>query len=191
MFAIACIIVGCASTYNPLDDYEEVQPAPAQTAPAAADAAYPAERLEHGQYMVDLLGCANCHTDGALIGTPDPKRVLAGSSIGIAWSNPLANRNPGVVFPSNLTPDPETGIGGWGIQQIIIMLQSGIDNHGSQSMPVMPWQAYAKLSADDAEAIAMYLKSLPPVKHDVPQNVRAGQKTRAQYVHFGTYQSRQ
>ena len=140
--------------------------------------------------MVSLLGCGNCHTDGALAGQPVEGRVLAGSGVGIAFTTPLANDRPGVVFPSNLTPDSETGIGDWTVDQIVTLLRSGVNNHGGQALPVMPWQAFAKLSAEDAEAIAVYLKSLPPVRHAVPANVRPGKSTNHPYVHFGVYQSR-
>lgn len=185
------LLTGCASTDNPLEGYEEVTPAANSGYPGVVNTQYPAEQLDRGRYMVELLGCGNCHTDGALIGEPDPQRLMAGSSVGIAWTNPLENRNPGVVFPANLTPDPETGIGDWSLEDIVAMLVSGIDRHGSQSLPVMPWQAYSRLEDEDARAIAMYLKSLPPVRHEVPANVRRGQRARSPFVHFGIYRSQQ
>jgi len=188
---VTLALFSCANTQSPLDGYEEVQPAEVQNLPDPSVAAFPAEAVERGRYLVTLLGCGNCHTDGALIGEPNASRILAGSEVGIAWSDPLQERYPGVVYPANLTPDPETGIGNWRIKQIVNMLQSGVDAHGSQSLPVMPWQAYSKLKQDDAAAIAMYLKSLPPVKHAVPGNVRPGQQAKAPYVHFGVYRSRQ
>ncbi|MEL7046278.1 MAG: hypothetical protein AAGL66_14880, partial [Pseudomonadota bacterium] len=55
---------------------------------------------EQGRYLVQLLGCASCHTDGALVGKPDPKLMLAGSSIGIAYTNPMVNDFP-VRFPGD------------------------------------------------------------------------------------------
>jgi hypothetical protein len=161
----------------------------APPAPEAQASDYPEDAVAQGRYLVDLLGCGNCHSDGALVGASDPERLLAGSRTGIAISDPRTVRPPGVVFPSNLTPDRETGIGDWTLDQIVTMLQSGVDRHGSQALPVMPWVSYAKLSADDASAIAMYLKSLPAVEHRVPKNVRPGQRTRAPYVHFGVYRS--
>ena len=118
-------------------------------------------------------------------------RLLAGSDVGIATSDPLAERHPGVVYPANLTPDQETGIGDWTLQQIVTMLQSGSDNHGSRSLPVMPFVTYSRLLPEDTTAIAMYLKSLPAVQHRVPANVRPGQRATAPFVHFGIYRSRQ
>ena len=147
--------------------------------------------MERGRYQTDLLGCGSCHTDGALIGEPNAARLLAGSEVGIARSNPLVESKPGVVYPSNITPDRETGIGDWTLQEIVTLLQSGIDNHGRQTLLVMPWLAYSRLLPEDAMAIAMYLKSLPPVKHQVPANVRPGQRATAPFIHFGIYRRRQ
>ncbi|MFM1895328.1 MAG: hypothetical protein RLZZ385_402 [Pseudomonadota bacterium] len=183
-------LAACATGYNPLDDYEQLEPVTILEAPTPAASSYPAEAVARGQYLVALLGCGSCHTDGALVGTPNNARLLAGSGVGIAYSNPLAQPNPGVVYPSNLTPDPATGIGNWTLEQIMAMVQSGTDNHGSQTLPVMPWPAYANVTDEDASAIAMYLKSLPPVRHDVPANVRPGQRATAPFVHFGVYRSR-
>lgn len=186
----ACASDPDAPLADPLAGYEQVQPAVAAT-PSAAASTFPGERVERGQYLVDLLGCGSCHTDGALLGEPNGERLLAGSAVGIATSSPMQVRRPGVVFPSNLTPDPGTGIGNWTLQQIVAFLQSGVDRHGSESLPIMPFMTYSRLQAADAEAVAMYLKSLPPVVHRVPAKVSPGQRTRAPYVHFGVYRSAQ
>ena len=137
-----------------------------------------------------MLGCGTCHTDGALIGEPRSDRWLAGSSIGIAYSNPLEVDNPGVLFPRNLTPDKETGLGMWTEEEIARKIRTGIDRHGGASVPVMPWPAFARFSDTDVTAIVAYLRSLPAVSHAVPVTVPPGTKTKHQYVHFGVYRSR-
>lgn len=182
----------CSTAYNPLEDYEQLNPATDLEAPAPRAATeFPAEEVERGKYLVSLLGCGSCHTNGALTGLPVPSQLLAGSDVGIAWSNPLALRDPGIVYPANLTPDVETGIGSWSVEQLVQMLQTGVDNHGSRTLPVMPWPSYANIAPADASAIAKYLLSLPPVRHRVPANVQPGQRATAPFVHFGVYQSRQ
>ena len=190
--AAALAMVGCAasdSPPNPLEGYEQVNPSTAQAPPEAVTSDYPADRVEHGQYMVSMLGCGNCHTDGALVGKPDTSRLLAGSGTGIARSDPMTNHHPGVLYPSNITPDRETGIGSWSLEKIETMLRSGVNAHGQRTIPVMPWPLYAQLNPEDATAIAMYLKSLPPVEHRVPGNVNPGQRAKAPFVHFGVYRS--
>jgi hypothetical protein len=185
-------LAACATAYNPLEDYEQLSPATVLETPAArTQADFPAEQVAHGKYLVTLLGCGSCHTNGALTGMPDSSRLLAGSDTGIAWSNPLIERNPGVVYPANLTPDVETGIGSWSVDDVVQMITTGVDKHSGQTLPVMPWPSYANIQSEDAVAIAQYLLSLPPVRHQVPANVRPGQRTNAPFVHFGVYQSKQ
>ena len=191
LLSVLLLLSACTSAFNPLDDYEQLTPSTILESPEPiANANYPEEEVQRGKYLLGLLGCGSCHTNGALVGRADQSRLLAGSNTGIAYTNPLADANPGIVYPSNLTPDPATGIGSWSLQQITTMVQSGIDNHGSRTLPVMPWPSYANIADEDASAIAMYLKSLPPVRHQVPENVLPGQQAEAPFVHFGVYQSR-
>ena len=185
------VVAACATASNPMDEFEQLTPASQLQAPDAPNSGdFPAAQVARGQYLVSLLGCGSCHTDGALIGEPDSKRLLAGSQTGIAYSNPLVQPNPGIVYPANLTPDRQTGIGNRSVEQLVTLLRAGTDRHGSQILPVMPWPAYAYMTADDAAAIATYLKSLSPVRHQVPANVPPGQPASAPFVHFGVYRSR-
>jgi len=187
------LISACTSTANdPLAGMRELTPATMMEAPSPVirqDSAYTPEQVNQGKYMVELLGCASCHTDGALTGNPDMRRHLAGSGTGIAWSNPLRQTNPGVVYPSNITPDVETGIGSWTDEAIIHMIQAGTNPAGGHSLPVMPWRSYAKITDSDLLAIVAYLRSLPAVNHKVPDNVRPGGRATAPFVYFGVYQS--
>ena len=141
-----------------------------------------------GQYLVTLLGCGTCHTDGALTGQANSKYLLAGSRTGIAISDPLRTDHPGMVFPPNLTPDASTGLGHWSETDIVLMLKAGEDRHGIRQSAVMPWAAYAQLNDEDALAIARYLKSLPAVVHKVPAKVAPGNASDAPHVYFGVYQ---
>ena len=191
--ASGMLLVACASTdhYNPLEDYEEVNAATNLDMPTPADVPEEKKQLiARGEYLVELLGCGACHTDGALIGKPDMDRTLAGSSVGIAHTNPLENQNPGIVFPRNLTPDKETGLGLWSEESIAAAIQAGAGQHGPRRILVMPWQRYAKISQQDIAAIVGYLRSLDPVVHQVPDAVPTGRRTRNPFVHFGVYQSR-
>jgi mono/diheme cytochrome c family protein len=187
--AFVLVLAAPADARDPLQGYEQVEPAAVLETPAPGTTAHPAEQVERGRYLVTLLGCGGCHTDGALLGNPNLERLLAGSSIGIATSNPMEQPDPGIVYPSNLTPDPKTGLGGWSQQEIMNVLLSGTDNHGSMVLPVMPWMNYRNLLPEDADAIAMYLQSLPPVKHRVPKDVKPGQKATEPFVHFGVYRA--
>ena len=137
-----------------------------------------------------MLGCGACHTDGALEGAPRMARALAGSSIGIAYMNPFNNDRPGVVYPSNITPDRETGIGDWSDTQIAAAIQAGTGRHANRRIAVMPWPGYASMSDEDVNAIVAYLRSIKPVKHEVPREVKPGEPASSRFVYFGIYRSR-
>lgn len=143
--------------------------------PAAAQSAPPPQR-ERGSYLAAIMDCGGCHTDGALIGTPDPKRQLAGSSIGF--------RIPdlGTFYPPNLTSDRETGLGAWSEAEIVAAVRTGVRPDGRILAPAMPWHAYAALTDADALALARYLKSLPPVRHAVPPPTGASETPPSPYL---------
>ena len=119
-------------------------------------------QVQRGKYLVEFGGCSDCHTPGTFLGKPDPTRYLAGSDVGFAI--------PGLgVFPGrNLTPDMETGIGAWSGEQIVAAIQTGMRPDGRMLAPIMPYADFAHLTAQDAMAIAAYLKSLPAIKNEVP-----------------------
>ncbi len=129
---------------------------------AAMPAVAPAQDVARGKYLVSFGGCNDCHTPGYFLGKPDAGRFLGGSEVGFEIPQ------LGVFYGPNLTPDKETGLGEWSEEQIVAALQTGERPDGRILAPVMPWQAFAGLTKQDARAIAAYLKSLPPVKNKVP-----------------------
>ncbi len=196
-FIVAFLLMGgCAAevTNDSLPDYEQVDATTILDAPASQPGTYSPQRrvvVARGEYLVELLGCGACHTDGALIGDPDFERSLAGSQVGIAYANPLGDENPGIIFPSNITPDDKTGIGDWTDEQIANAIRSGIGRHGSRRLAWMPWRAYAKLSDDDANAIVSYLRTIKAVEHRVPNEVEPGKPSSLPFVYFGVYRTKQ
>jgi mono/diheme cytochrome c family protein len=133
-------------------------------------------QIKRGKYLVSVISCGDCHTEGALAGKPDLEHPLGGSSIGFAVPG------LGVFYGSNLTPDAETGIGSWSNAQIVAALTKGERPDGRMLAPIMPWRSFANLTPKDAEAIVAYLKSLPPVKHKVPGPFGPNEKATAPYM---------
>jgi mono/diheme cytochrome c family protein len=129
-------------------------------APGAALAADP--QVDRGKYLVTIASCNDCHTPGALLGKADRSRTLGGSDVGFGIPG------VGTFIGQNLTPDKETGLGNWTTEQIIAAITKGERPDGRTLFPVMPWPELASLTADDAQAIVAYLKSLPAVKNAVP-----------------------
>jgi mono/diheme cytochrome c family protein len=199
LLLVAAALAACATKtvdqapYDPLQEYEEVESATILDAPEPVPGAFAPEHLylvERGEYLVELLGCGACHTDGALEGVPDFDKALAGSSVGIAFSNPLGEANPGIIFPPNLTPDEETGIGLWSDRQIENAIRVGVGRHSGRRIAVMPWQGYTKMTPEDVLAIMSYLRSIPAIHHQVPNEVVAGESSDDPFVYFGVYRSR-
>jgi mono/diheme cytochrome c family protein len=129
----------------------------AVTPEAAADA-----QVARGKYLLTFGGCVDCPTPSYSLGKPDMARFLGGSDVGFFLPG------AGTFYSPNLTPDKETGLGAWTRQQIVTALQTGVRPDGRILAPIMPWRAFAKLTRSDVQAIAAYLKSLPPVRKNAP-----------------------
>lgn len=126
------------------------------TAPSASD---PAAR---GAYLVNsVMGCTDCHTPvDPATGAPLMDKYLAGRQ---PYEGPW-----GIVYGGNITPDEETGIGSWSDEEIKRAILSGVAKDGRRLI-LMPWYAYATLTAEDADAVVFYLKNvLPAVNNPIP-----------------------
>ena len=131
-------------------------------------------QIRRGKYLVAIMDCTGCHTPGGLVGQPDSKRFLAGADIG--FGTPAA-----YIYPPNLTPDRETGLGRWSEADIVKAIRTGVRPDG-RILLVMPWRSYAAIGKADAAAIAVYLKSLPAIQNAVPPITAVGAKAPAPYL---------
>ncbi len=75
-----------------------------------------------------------------------------------------------MFYASNVTPDVETGIGGWSDGELVRALREGVDREGHTILPVMPYQFAHGMSDEDALALVAYMRSLPPLRRRVPAN---------------------
>ena len=134
--------------------------------------------IARGKYLVEIMTCTECHTPGALLGKPDLNNPLGGSEVGYEIPG------SGIYYGANLTPDKETGIGGWTEAQIITAIRTGVRPDGRILSAVMPWRDFAALNNKDAKAIAVYLKSLKPFSRKVPGPFGPGEKATSFYYAF-------
>ncbi|NVO12402.1 MAG: c-type cytochrome [Rhodoplanes sp.] len=122
--------------------------------------------LERGSYLVNtILACANCHTPKTADGRAVEEKELAGG--GLSFTTPAFN-----VTASNITPDPETGIGAWSDDDIKQALTAGArPAHarlpGAPLAAVMPAGFYKALLPRDLDAIVAYLRTVKPVRNAV------------------------
>jgi mono/diheme cytochrome c family protein len=123
-------------------------------------------RIERGRYLAEqVLGCSDCHSkrDFTRAGSPPVgPRGAGGDCVGEQQGFPAT------VCMSNITPDVETGIGGWTDGQIMRAIREGVDDQGKALFPLMPYPVYKVVSDEDTRAVVAYLRSLPPVKNRVP-----------------------
>lgn len=135
------------------------------------------ERIERGRYLaVNVLQCIDCHSerDWSLYGGPPMEPVGAGRAC-LDKNTPAAGVNVGqTFFPGrlcirNITPDPETGIGGWTDGEIIRAVREGVSHEGEGLFPIMPYFIYKHVADEDMEAVVAYLRSMPPVKSVRPE----------------------
>ncbi|BCS34183.1 hypothetical protein TBR22_A34120 [Luteitalea sp. TBR-22] len=147
----------------PLPLIVRTMPTPAATTTARPD---PSDPVAYGRYLVNIAGCADCHTPTDARKAPLPDMRLAGGQ-----EFPLPN---GLIARSaNLTSDATTGLGGWSEDQFIEKFKAYAD--GTPHVPVttrdfntpMPWQSYSGMTRDDLAAIFAYLKTVPAIRHQV------------------------
>jgi cytochrome c553 len=94
----------------------------------------------------------------------DPQRRMAG---GVPFIIRLSGEAHGLVVTPNLTPDTETGLGGWSEDEIVEVLRTAKRKDGSVLFTFPPHSFYKNLALEDARAIARYLKSLPPIRNPI------------------------
>jgi mono/diheme cytochrome c family protein len=114
--------------------------------------------LERGEYLTRAADCVVCHT--AKAGTP----FIGGRAFVLPF---------GTLYSSNITPDMETGIGGYTDVDFLNALRRGIARGGKRLYPAMPYPSYALISDADALAIKAFLFSLAPVRAPPPPNTLA------------------
>ncbi|WP_300298791.1 cytochrome c [Ferrovibrio sp.] len=124
--------------------------------PFVADPAKPAA-WNRGAYLVNALGhCGECHTQRNLLGGLKSDRMFAGSTDGAE----------GKSVP-NITPHPSAGISRWSEKDIADFIGSGMTPDGDFTGGLMGdvvAESTKYLTAGDRLAIAVYLKSLPPIE---------------------------
>ena len=122
--------------------------------------------IARGKYLAEAADCAACHT--APGGAP-----FAG---GLAMQSGF-----GTIYATNITPDPDDGIGRWSADDFWRALHDGVKRDGSQLYPAMPYTSYRGITRNDADAIYAYVMQLRPMKVanrrtelNFPFNIRVG-----------------
>ncbi|WP_293862862.1 c-type cytochrome [uncultured Alsobacter sp.] len=116
-----------------------------------------------GSYLVNgLMACGSCHTPKGPQGDIAEKAFSGGLTF---------DEGPFKVTASNITPDPETGIGSWSADDLKRLLRTGVRPNGVPLAPIMPTGFYGLMSEEDLDQAVAYLRSVPAVKNKVPDPV--------------------
>jgi mono/diheme cytochrome c family protein len=118
-------------------------------------AKFSAESVAKGERLAAIGHCVSCHTQPG-------GRPFAG---GFGVNTPF-----GVIYGTNITPDPETGIGHWSLTAFERAMREGVSQDGSHLFPAFPYNAYTEVWDDDIKALYAYLMTLPPAKATVAPN---------------------
>jgi mono/diheme cytochrome c family protein len=139
-------LVGCGALggHGPMD---EVNP-PARTA-------FDRALVRRGQMLASLGDCSSCHSarDGA---------SYAG---GVPVPTPF-----GTIYGTNITPEPQTGIGKWSEAAFRRALREGVSRDGHLLYPAFPYNHFTHLTDDDIHALYAFVMTRDPVQAKAPAN---------------------
>jgi mono/diheme cytochrome c family protein len=117
--------------------------------------------VERGNYLVNaVMACDGCHTPRGPGGLIMEKKFSGGSQV---WDTPAYT-----VRGTNITPDRETGIGGWSADDVKRSLVEGVRPSGVPLSPQMPVAFYKILTPGDLDAVVAYVRSVQPIRNEVP-----------------------
>jgi mono/diheme cytochrome c family protein len=129
-------------------------------------ASAPAEVVARGKYLAEAADCAACHS------APGGAPFAGGLPMQTGF---------GTIYATNITPDPDDGLGRWSAEDFWRALHDGVGRDGQQLYPAMPYTSYRGVTRADADAIYAYIMQLRPMKVanrrtelNFPFNIRLG-----------------
>jgi hypothetical protein len=132
-----------------------------------------ADPVEYGRYLTTIAGCRWCHTP-----VDDTQQSIAEKELAGGHEFVM----PGyVVRASNITPDPETGLGSWSRDDFVARFRRYQGENGRIAVgpkdfnSLMPWTMYADLTDEDLVAIYAYLLQVKPIANRVRIFERVGE----------------
>ena len=109
-----------------------------------------AQTASKGEYLARAGDCVACHS------VPGGK-AFAGE---LKMGTPM-----GAIYSTNITPDPETGIGGYSFEDFDRAVRKGVAKDGHHLYPAMPYPSYAKITDEDIHSLYdFFTKEVPPAK---------------------------
>src|SRR5690606_26621179 len=121
--------------------------------PVEPQSGFPDEQVQRGKNVAAAGLCVVCHT------APDGQRNAGG----LPMETPF-----GTIYTTNITPDPETGIGAWSFDAFDRAMRHGVARDGSYLYPAAPYTYYTRLDPDDMTALYAYIMTQHAVRAEPP-----------------------
>ncbi|MBV8138969.1 MAG: cytochrome c [Deltaproteobacteria bacterium] len=118
-------------------------------------ATFSPESVATGESLAAAGHCLSCHI------RPGGQPYAGGYGVNTPF---------GIIYGTNITADPETGIGRWSLEAFDRAMREGVSRDGSHLFAAFPYNAFTKLSDDDVKALYAYLMTRPAVSSTVPRN---------------------
>lgn len=130
------------------------RPTIAPIAPGSV-AGFPAELVAKGEALAGAGYCATCHT------------VKGGQPYAGGYGMPTPF---GVIYSTNITPDPDSGIGRWSEAAFMRAMHEGVSRDGSHLYPAFPYDHFTKVADEDVRALYAFLMTREPVSAPAQRN---------------------
>jgi mono/diheme cytochrome c family protein len=151
LIVLICLIAAIAVAVYAFFVYE----APFGPIPQPRRESFDPAQVQRGAQLAAIGSCGVCHTAPS-------GREFAG---GLALPTPF-----GTIYSTNITPDPETGIGNWSLAAFERALRRGVRRDGAHLYPAFPYDHFTLITDDDAKALYAFLMTRAPVRATAPAN---------------------
>jgi mono/diheme cytochrome c family protein len=125
-----------------------------------------AARIARGNYLAkSVMACMDCHSARSLTEFTMPLIPASLGEGGERFDQTMGF--PGIYYAANITP---AGIGNWTDGEIYRAITTGVRKNGKPIFPVMPYHSYGFADPEDVKSMIVYLRSLKPIEHKVPES---------------------
>jgi len=121
---------------------------PQELSPLGAAPQFDPSDIERGEMLAMIGDCSACHT------APGGADYAGGFGLPTPF---------GTIYSTNITPDPQTGIGAWSFEAFDRAMRQGIDRQGRHLYPAFPYDYFAKTTEPDMRALYAYFMTREPV----------------------------
>jgi mono/diheme cytochrome c family protein len=144
---LAALLIGAAgaAAYSWEPELEAVEPT----------AEFPPQDVARGAQLASIGNCVTCHTEAG----------------GASFAGGLAIETPfGTIHSTNITPDPDTGIGRWSEEAFARSMREGVDREGNHLYPAFPYDHFTLTNDADLRSLYAFLMTRKPVAAQAEAN---------------------